>query len=183
MENIEVLQKQLKDQIEALAEQRRQETLNYEHEVAERNRLAELERKERIEEYEKRTEAIREAERKNKEALDAEKREVERTRREAEQALNAQLEAKEAQEKQLEWLRLEISKQEFVEEQHRKSIANIKAQDTTASADTKTTEINVEHPLAPDNKGEAVQGTEGLTPETPLMSDHLKKILRQATRA
>lgn len=182
MENIEVLQKQLQDQIEALAEQRRQETLKYEHEVAERNHLADIERKERIEAYEKKTEALREVERKNKEALEAERREVERVKREAESALNAQLAAKEEQERKLQWLRDEISKQEFIEEQHRKSIANIKAQDSTGVPEVNPTYINVENPSAPDNKGEAVVGTEGSTPEQPLMSDHLKHILRQATR-
>lgn len=180
MENIELLQQQLKEQIEALSEQRRQETLKFEGEVAERNRLAEIERRERIEAYEKRTNELREVERKKLESLEAERREVERTKREAERALNAQLVAKEAQEAQLKWLRDEIAKQEFIEEQHRKSLTSINAQGTTT--DEAPTTINVEHPVAPDNNGEAVVGTDGATPEKPLMSDHLKHILRQATR-
>ncbi len=180
MENIEVLQQQLKDQIEALAEQRRQETLKFESEVAERNRLAEIERKERLESYEKRANELREAERKKAEALEAERREVERIKREAEQALNAQLAAKEEQEAKLKWLRDEIAKQEHIEEQHRKAMASTPVQ--KQPTDEAPTTINVEHPVAPDNKGEAVVGTDGSPPDKPLMSDHLKHILRQATR-
>lgn len=180
MENIELLQQQLKEQIEALSEQRRKETLKFEEEAAERNRLADLERKERLEAYEKRANELREVERKKNESLEAERREVERLRKASEQALNAQLVAKDLQEKQLKWLRDEIAKQEFIEEQHRKTLDNAKTKEQPT--DESPTTINVEHPVAPDNHGEAVEGTTGATPDKPLMSDHLKHILRQATR-
>lgn len=178
MENIEVLQKNLEEQIAALSEQRRKETLKYEEEKSERSRLADLERKEQLEAYEKRAASLREVERKKLAALDAERREVERIKHEAELALNAQLAAKTEQEARLKWLRDEIAKQEFIEEQHRKTLAP--SQET--AVEPLSTEINVEHPVAPDNNGEAVAGTDGATPEHPLMSDHLKHILRQATR-
>ena len=142
--------------------------------------MADIERKRQIEEHRLREEEHRARKQKELEAIEAQKRDAERKQKEAELAANAAQEAKLKQEAKLRWLQEEIQKQEFIEEQHRKAM-QAPAQVVPVVNET-STEINVEHPTAPDNKGNAVEGTEGSTPETPLMSHHLKHILRQATR-
>ena len=97
-------------------------------------------------------------------------------------ANNAAQEAKQSQESKLKWLQEEIAKQEFIEEQHRKAVESTRIAAQQSLKSEATTDINVEHPTAPDNKGNAVAGTDGNTPDTPLMSTHLKQILRQAKR-
>lgn len=184
--SFEDLERQLREQIEALAKQRADETRKVEEHIAQVNAEAELERKQRIEEFRKKEAARLANEKAQQDALEKERKEVEQRKYEAEQASNAAQKAKEEQESRLEWLRNEISKAEFMEERHRKDLADKKAiAEIRAQQDDicVTEEINVEHPTAPDNNGEAVEGTDGDTPETPTMSQHLKHILRQATRS
>ena len=179
MEDIQAMQQQLAERIAALDKQRKDQAEQFAKEVSDRNALAEFERAESLKKYQ----AI-EAERKAKKEAEAEaaqKRAQEelRLRKKLESDLAAADEAKRLQQEKLEWLQNEISKQEFIEEQHRKAMQSVNFVPEEAPS---TFEINVEHPQAPDNKGEAVQGTSGDTPEHSLMSDHLKMILRQATR-
>lgn len=180
MNTIQQLEEHLTEKIKALEEQRRQDLIQFEAEKeawrrrqADEVKLANAERIRKIEEEEK----LRAAQ---QEEIIAKNREIARREKEIEAANNAAQEAKRQQEEKLEWLRNEISRQEFIEEQHRKALESIKNQVTQEETENK---INVEHPVAPDNKGEAVSGTEGETPKTPLMSEHLKQVLRQATRS
>ena len=180
MEDIQAMQQQLAERIAALDKQRKDQAEQFAKEVSDRNALAEFERAESLKKYQ----AI-EAERKAKKEAEAEaaqKRAQEelRLRKKLESDLAAADEAKRLQQEKLEWLQNEISKQEFIEEQHRKAMQSVS--NTVAEEAPSSTEINVEHPVAPDNKGEAVHGTDGNTPDHPLMSEHLKHILRQATR-
>ena len=177
--DVEELQRQLAERIEALDKQRKEQAEQFAKEQAERTALSEMERKQQIAAYE-------EAEKKRN-AKKAAKEEAERLRaQEAQRAkialdnsLAAAEEARRLQEEKLAWLIAEINKQEFVEEQHSKSMKIVNAPVSEVSP----TEINVEHPTAPENWGNAVDGTEGATPSTPLMSEHLKYILRQAQRS
>lgn len=184
LHSIEELQKKLQEQIAALAEQRQQEAQRVEQHIAQINAEAEIERKQRIEEYKKKEEARLAREKLREEEAEKERKEIEKKRFEVEQAANAAAQAQQEQQEKLEWLQNEISKHEFMEEQHRKAIENAKAvAENNSKQKISQEEINIEHPLAPENQGEAVQGTEGATPDTALMSIHLKRILRQATRS
>lgn len=180
--DVEALQRQLTESIEALGKQRKEEAARFEKETKERNQLAEAERQRQLAEYQE-NQKRRDEKRRAEEELAAKRVQEERARRTSlENSLAAAEEARRKQEERLQWLVSEINKQEFIEEQHRKSL-----QSTAQSAhvNEKPTDINVEHPEAPLNTlapGEAVQGTSGDTPEDNLMSTHLKHILRQATR-
>ncbi len=90
-----------------------------------------------------------------------------------EQKQNAADELVRIQRARLEWLQNEIAKVEFMEEQHKKSMESFKEQLVQEPITTETTE---------SKPGDPVHGIEGTTPETPLMSQHLKSILRQAQR-
>jgi DNA repair exonuclease SbcCD ATPase subunit len=176
---LEQLEQQLKERIEALDKQRQEETVRFEAEKeawrsrqSETAKLIDFERRQKFEEAER-------ADRKRVAEIEEQKRELAKRERNIEIAHNAAQEAKRQQEERLEWLKNEIAKQEFAEEQYRKRL------ETTLIAAPEAVEdatINVEHPIAPDNKGNAVVGTEGSTPENNLMSHHLKHILRQAAR-
>jgi hypothetical protein len=186
VENVDVdsLQRQLTERIEALDKQRKEQAEQFNKEVQERMQLAEAEHQQRLAEYQE-AEKKREAKRLKEETEEQERvQEATKARIALENSLAAAEEARKEQEAKLQWLVSEISKQEFIEEQHRKAMQNPTA--ATVEESTTSTEINVEHPVAPlntANPGEAVKGTDGNTPESPLMSDHLKQILRQATRS
>ena len=180
--NVEELQRQLQEKIEALDKQRKEEMLRIEAEKSawisrqsDTIRIAELERKAQIEEAER-----QEAER--TEAFARRDRELAKREHDIEMANNAAQEAKQSQESKLKWLQEEIAKQEFIEEQHRKAVESTRIAAQQSLKSEATTDINVDHPTAPDNKGNAVAGPDGNTPDTPLMSTHLKQILRQAKR-
>ena len=177
--DVEILQRQLAERIAQLDKQRKDEAERFNKEAAERLALAELERAAQLSAYQE-AEKKRNAKRAAEE--EAEQLRVQAARK-AQVALENNLaaaeEARRLQEAKLAWLVAEINKQEFVEEQHAKRMQST----TVVIAEQSATEINVEHPTAPDNLGNAVQGTEGVTPADELMSSHLKHILRQATRS
>ena len=181
--SVEELQRQLSERIAALDKQRKEESERFEREVSERTQLAEAERRKQLAEYQEQ-ERKRDERRKAEEEAIAQRAKEEREAKIAlEISLSKAEEARKAQEAKLQWLVDEINKQEFIEEQHRKSLEGKTA---PAPVNSSPTEINVEHPVAPlnaEHPGEAVQGTTGETPDTPLMSDHLKHILRQAQRS
>jgi hypothetical protein len=179
-DQIEELQKQLIEKIFSLDKQRKEEAARFESELAQRNAMAEMERKQRLEKHQKAEEEHRAKKQRELDAIEEQKREVARKQKEAELAVNAAQEDRRQQEAKLKWLQEEIAKQEFVEEQHHKRLETAVQTVTTEAVEDST--ISVEHPVAPDNKGNAVVGTEGSTPDSPLMSHHLKHILRQATR-
>lgn len=183
MNGLETLQAQLADRIEKIDQERKERAAAAAEEREELRLAAEMDRKARLEEYQAKV-AKHEAERKAKEE------EVEKQRIAAiaervasEQKQQALDEALRLQTEKLQWLEKAISDAEFSEEQYRKEQ---EAQRVRPVVLPDNEELNVEHPLAPLNSinpGEAVVGTDGNTPETPLMSAHLRQILRQATRA
>lgn len=180
MDSIEELQKQLVEKIATIDKQRKEEAARFEKETTERNQLAEAERQRQLAEYQEHQKR-RDEKRRAEEELAAKRVQEERSRRIAlENSIAAAEEARKVQEEKLQWLINEINNQEFIEEQHRKSL-----QSKTPVTGENPANVNIEHPEAPLNAlapGEAVQGTSGDTPEDNLMSTHLKCILRQAQR-
>jgi hypothetical protein len=178
--NVESLQRQLSDRIEALDKQRKEQAEQFNKEVAERALLADMERAQQVAVYQENERRRNEKKAAEEAAEQLRVREATKAKIALENSLAAAEEARRLQEVKLSWLVEEISKQEFIEEQHKKAMQSPAVVETAVLGDA--VEINVEHPAAPDNKGNAVQGTTGDTPENSLMSDHLKQILRQAQR-
>lgn len=174
MQTIEELQKALEERIQKLDEERKRNDELLSKERAEMQELAATERSKQLE-------VNRAAEEKAKQRKIAEQEaENERIRRAREEQLlleqkqNAADELIKKQRETLQWLEAEIAKVEFIEEQHQKALENSKATIQEAAA---TPETVVTKP------GDPVSGTDGSTPDTPLMSQHLKSILRQAQRS
>lgn len=178
--NIEDMQKELAEKIAALDLQRKEEAARFAKEMADRNAIAEIERSERIAHAKAAEEKALAKKKAEAEAEQARKQEELKTRQKMENDLAAAAEAKRIQEEKLEWLLKEIANQEFIEEQHRKSVQIPVAVPCTEET---ANQIDWENPTAPDNAGNAVKQTDGSTPDTPLMSEHLKRILRQAQRS
>ena len=182
---IEQLQAKLQDEINRLAEQRRVEAERYAKELDERNKLAEIERQEKIKEYEEKEKKFREKKAREKEEVEEARKKAIQAEAEAEVAKSAALVAKQELEKQLQWIRDEITRNVLLEEQHKKSLEDMKVTVAPPVPIINPVEINVEHPIAPVNlekPGDAVEQTDGLEVEPTTMSDHLRHILRQATR-
>jgi hypothetical protein len=174
------LQATLVDRLAKLDEERR---LNAEANAKERAELIEIAASDRT----KQLESIRVAEEKAKQRkIEEQEYENERLRKEreaqiaVEQKLNAAAELERQHREKLEWLTNEISKAEFVEEQHRKHLENLKVLPPVETTDG--AEVSVEYPQTCADGGASATGTEGNTPDTPLMSQHLRGILRQANR-
>jgi hypothetical protein len=182
MPSIEELQQQLTDKIARLDEERKIHAAQFAKEREEALQDAAMERAKQVEEYNKIV-AAREKQAAEEASAAQEKLRIEKAERLAnERAQNELQETLRLQREKLEWLTNEITKAEFSEEQHRKAMADMRIVPVTPVL---STDINVEHPEAPLNTlapGEAVIGTDGNTPNNPLMSEHLRSILRQATR-
>lgn len=180
--SIEEMRQQMIEKLAALDKQRREEAEKSSKEREERRFLEEAERAERI-----RLEKAKQAEFKRKreeEQAEREKAAQAQTaaRLELERKQNEQETLNEKLREQYEYIQNEIAKAEFVEEQHRK---RMETEQYKPEDHEEMPQINVENPAAPVNTikpGEAVEGTDGDTPSTPLMSQHLKQILRQASR-
>jgi len=143
--------------------------------AAEVARLKQEEEEERLRKVDlaiKAEEARLERRRKEKEEAEAQRKEEEKRRAEAETAHN-QAEAKKAVEKS----RQEALKKKFLELQ----ILREKKQKAAEIVHT-ASQLEPEAPVNVKNPGDAVEGTGGETPDTPLMSEHLRKILRQSAR-
>jgi anti-sigma factor RsiW len=177
--DVDALQRQLTERIEALDKQRKEQAEAFNREVAERETLASAERQQRVAEVEAANRRHAEKEAATKSAEELRSQAAKKAQIALENSLAAAEEARRLQEVKLAWLVGEINKQEFIEEQHSKAMQSA----PVVVAEQSATAINVEHPVAPDNLGNAVQGTDGNTPSTDLMSDHLKMILRQAQRS
>lgn len=182
MSDVDKLREELQTKIAELDKTRQEESKRFDKEREERRFLEEADRAERVRvEQEKQAEHVR---RKEKEKEEREKKIQEETKEklERERVQNEQEELNRKLREQYEFIEAEISKAQFAEEQHRKSL---EAKSVTAEEPQTGSEVNVENPTAPVNvlkPGEAVAGTEGDTPSTPLLSQHLKHILRQANR-
>ena len=180
MNTIEELQAQLAQKIAKLDEERRANAAKHAKEREEMLLEVEMERKARTDEY---TAKVAEHERKKKAEKD--EAEAQRIRDVAERVATEQKqhaldETLRLQREKLEWLEKAISDAEFSEEQHNKEAENNRVSVSASSIEETT--INVEHPVAPDNKGEAVVETGGAE-SFDTMSSHLRHILRQAQRS
>jgi hypothetical protein len=180
-QTLKELEAALVEHIAKLDEDRR---LNAETNAKERAEALEIAAAERT----KQLETIRAAEEKARQRKIAEQEhEQERARKEREaqieieQRLNAATELERQHREKLERLTQEINKAEFAEELHRKLLENLK---TLPPVETiEGAEVSVEYPQTCADGGTSSAGTEGNTPETPLMSQHLRNILRQSQRS
>jgi hypothetical protein len=180
MASIEELQGQLAEKIKQLDADRQENTKRNQKEREKLLLEVEMERKERLDQYQKQV-AAREKEQKDKEVAAEAKRQAEVAERVASEQKQYTLdETLRLQKEKLEWLEKVIADAEFVEEQHRKSVTNASS---IPPAVEYGTEVSAEYPQTCADGGAAAAGTDGNTPDTPLMSDHLKNILRQATRS
>ena len=176
--NLDELQAELQRKIEKLDEERR---LNAEQNAKERAEMLEIAAAERTQQLK----AIHAGEEKAKQRkIEQDEAEKERVRKEhiaqaaIEQRLNAAAELERQQREKLEWLINAISEVEFAEDQHRKALENMKIL-PPLEAPTGT-EVSAEYPQTGAEGGSEV--VDGNTPDTPLMSGHLRMILRQAQR-
>lgn len=178
MPSMEELQALLAEKIAKLDEEHRENTKRSQEEREKWLLDAELERKERLDKYRAQIEAHESEERKKAAAEEKRRREEVAERVAQEQKQAALDEILRLQREKLEWLEKAISEAEFAEEQHRKSLE----QPQTVPDNTKEIAVSAEYPQTSANGGSAAEGTSGSTPENPLMPNHLKSILRQATR-
>ena len=179
MLSIEELQAQLAEKIASLDTERKE---NAKLAKEERERMIldiEIERKQRQEAYEAKV-AEHEKNQRDREASVEAKRQAEIAERMVtEQKQSALDENLRLQREKLEWLEKTIADAEFSEEQHRNSLKNMLILPVTV---VEGTEVSKEYPQTCAEGGASASGTEGSTPENPLMSTHLKQILRQTTR-
>lgn len=176
--NIEELQVELQHRIEKLDEERKTNALQ---QAKEREALLlemDLERKQRLDEYQAKVAALEARKKVEEETKEAQRIKETAARVIEEQKQNALDEALRLQREKLEWLTTAISNAEFSEEQHRKTLENLKSLPPVEAL----TEVSAEYPQTCADGGASAKGTDGSTPDMPLMSAHLKGILRQATR-
>jgi DNA repair exonuclease SbcCD ATPase subunit len=179
MSTIEELQAQLATRIAELDKERQENAKRNKDEREKMLLEVELERQERLDAYQAKI-AQHEAKKRAEEAAAEVRKQAETAERVAtEQKQNALDESLRIQREKLEWLTTAISNAEFTEEQHRKDLENSRVILPTAA---ELNEVSAEYPQTSADGGTSVEGTDGNTPETPLMSSHLKNILRQATR-
>src|ERR1035437_9881373 len=178
-QTLEELQAVLAERIAKLDEERK---INALQQAKEREAMlleADMERAQRLEEYQAKVAVLEARKKAEEEAKEAQRIQETSERMAAEQKQNALDETLRLKREKLEWLTTAISNAEFSEEQHRKALEN---QRVLPVEPVGTEEVSAEYPQTGADGGAAAEGTEGSTPETPLMSSHLKNILRQAQR-
>jgi outer membrane PBP1 activator LpoA protein len=179
MQSLEELQAALAERIQKLDEERR---INAEHHAKEQADMlleAELERKQRIDEYQAKV-AVLEARKQAEEAAkEAQRRQELSERLAAEQKQSVLDETLRLQREKLEWLTKATSEAKFNEEKNRKAMENLRV---LPAAEPTGEEVSAEYPQTGADGGAAAKGTEGSTPENELMANHLRQILRQANR-
>ena len=177
--NIEELQVMLQEKIQKLDEERKANALQ---QAKEREALLldmDIERKQRLDEYQAKV-AILEARKKaEEEAKEAQRTKEASERMAAEQKQNALDDTLRLQREKLEWLSTAISNAEFSEEQHRKHLEDLRV--LPPFTECQGAEVSAEYPQTCADGGASAPGTEGST-QNELMSSHLKNILRQAQR-
>lgn len=182
MESLEELQLQLEQKIARLDEERKANAAQFEKERQAAIQFAAMEKAKQVEAYNHKV-AQEQKKIADQEAIARERvRQEYAARLEDERKQNEKQENLRLQREKLEHLNQEIAKAEFIEEQHRKAMESVRI---IPLSPVISSTINVEHPEAPLNMlapGEAVSGTEGVTPDTPFMTTHLRHILRQANR-
>lgn len=167
MPTIEELQAQLQERINKLDEERRAYADQHAKEQAELRIIAEAQRAQQVADIKAAEERALARKTAEKKAEEERLRKAQEERIVMEQKQNALDEVLRRQREKLAWLEEQISNAEFLEEQHKKRLDSEKAFQDVPPEETNP---------------EAALGTEGTTPETPLMSQHLRKILRQASR-
>ncbi len=182
MQSLEELQAALEATKKKLEEERKQMAEQLKKEREEMLLLAQAERSAQLEVYQKKMEALEHKRKAEEEA--AEKRRA--------QELTARLAAEQAQYKadeeyrkyheKLEEVKSQIAEAEFQEEKHRKALEDAKHAQVVPEAFPVDDNITSDYPQTGAEGAQAAAGTEGHTQETPLMSQHLKQILRQAHR-
>ena len=184
---IEELQQQIKDQAEASSRREREQELAHQKKLQDLEAIAKEELHRLAEEAEKKRAAREALALEEKRRHDAEKAEEFRRRQADEQNLNAAMERERKLQEQLAALKAEHEAKAFAQEQNEKRAKERQEELERTLAETRAdhnkTTINVEHPQAPDNKGNAVEGTDGSTPNTQVMGPHLRQILRQHNRS
>ena len=177
--NLEEMQALLQEKIQKLDEERKANALQ---QAKEREALLlemDMERKQRLDEYQAKIAQHEAKKRAEEEAREAQRIKDTAARVAEEQKQNVLEETLRLQREKLEWLTNAISEAEFNEEQHRKAIENMKS---LPPVEVTGEEVSAEYPQTGEDGGAAVSGTDGSTPDTPTMSQHLKIILRQAQR-
>jgi hypothetical protein len=178
-QSLEELQAALVERIAKLDEERKNNALQQSKEREAMLLEAEMDRKQRLEEYQAKVAALEARKKVEEGAKEAQRIKETAARVAEEQKQNALDAALLLQREKLEWLTTAISNAEFSEEQHRKALEN---QRVLPSVEPTGTEVSAAYPQTCADGGASAPGTEGSTPETPLMSSHLKMILRQAQR-
>jgi hypothetical protein len=181
MKTYEELMQELADTQTKLEAERKNMSAQLQKDREEMLLLAQAERRSQVEAY---AAKVEEHQRKKKAEDDsAELRRVQdiATRMSAEQAAAKADEQYRLYHEKLEYVEKAIAEAEFSEEKHRKALDDAKKTKVIVEDFSVGNEIEVEHPVAPDNKGEAVEGTGGAE-SFDTMSSHLRQILRQAQR-
>ena len=180
MSSLKDLEAILEQRIAKLDEERRIHSELIAKERAEMLELAKAEREQQLEEFKSKSRAREEAAKRKAEQEESERKAaLEESILKEQKYLQSEETARQYSEK-LEWLTKAIAEAEFVEEQHRKAMENMRV----PCQESFSADINVENPVAPlnaEHPGEAVSDTGGAQGFTS-MSDHLKQILRQANR-
>ncbi len=182
MKTYEELMQDLVDTQSKLEQERKAMAAQLQKEREEMLLLAQAERRSQLEAYQKKVEEHERKKREEEAAAEARKNQEIAAKAAADQAAAKADEAYRLYQAKLGEVESAIAEAEFSEEKHRKALEDAKLMKVPVEDFPVETGINVEHPTAPDNKGEAVAGTEGSTPEST-MSQHLKHILRQAQRS
>lgn len=182
MKSYEELMQDLVDTQARLEQERKQMAAQLQHEREEMLLLAQAERRTQLEAYQKKVEEHERKKKAEEEAAEARKNQEMAAKAKADQAAAKADEAYRLYQAKLGEVESAIAEAEFSEEKHRKALEDSKLMKVPVEDFPVEDGINVEHPTAPDNAGEAVENTDGSTPEAPLMSQHLKHILRQAQR-
>ena len=177
--NLEEMQALLQEKIQKLDEERKANALQ---QAKEREALLlemDMERKQRLDEYQAKIAQHEAKKRAEEEAREAQRIKDTAARVAEEQKQNVLEETLRLQREKLEWLTNAISEAEFSEEQHRKAIENMKS---LPPVEVTGEEVSAEYPQTGADGGASAKGTDGSTPETQSMSTHLRQILRQAQR-
>jgi prolyl oligopeptidase PreP (S9A serine peptidase family) len=177
--NIEELQAMLQEKIQKLDEERK---ANAQQQAKEREALLldmDIERKQRLDEYQAKVAKLEARKKAEEEAKEVQRAKDTAVRVAEEQKQNTLDETLRLQREKLEWLTTAISNAEFSEEQHRRHLEDLRV---LPPFETAVGTVSAEYPQTSASGGAAAEGTDGNTPETPLMSIHLKSILRQAQR-
>jgi DNA repair exonuclease SbcCD ATPase subunit len=177
--NLEEMQALLQEKIQKLDEERKANALQ---QAKEREALLlemDMERKQRLDEYQAKIAQHEAKKRAEEEAREAQRIKDTAARVAEEQKQNVLEETLRLQREKLEWLTNAISEAEFSEEQHRKAIENMKS---LPPVEVTGEEVSAEYPQTGADGGASAKGTDGSTPETQSMSTHLRHILRQAQR-